>query len=94
MANVEFTAGNGDGGKYGQRYDADITGPHKTQESRDMHPRDQRLRDRGFKIVLRPKTGPAIWERDGVEYSEAEAHKIAHKEPARNESKPATKSKK
>lgn len=34
---------------------------HPTQSTRGGHSRDQRMRDAGFEILKRPKTGPNIW---------------------------------
>lgn len=44
-----------------------------SRERADRYPADTFLREHGFKIHSRPKTGPAVWERHGVAYPHDEA---------------------
>lgn len=41
---------------------------------------DQFLRNNRFRIRARPADGAPVWERDGREYSEAQALVVAHRE--------------
>lgn len=47
---------------------------HAFAETRNLRPRDQRLRRQGFRIFSRPNAGPAIWTRQGKLFTEPEAH--------------------
>lgn len=45
--------------------------PHRTLETRNRFPTDQRLRNAGFTIFSRPATGEPVWVRGGVEHKES-----------------------
>lgn len=45
--------------------------PHRTLETRNRFPIDQRLRNAGFAIYERPTTGEPVWTRGGVEFKES-----------------------
>jgi hypothetical protein len=44
-----------------------------TRDLGDRHPQDRVLRGYGFTIHSRPRTGPALWARDGRLYTAGEA---------------------
>ena len=46
---------------------------HPWAETRDIRPDDRLLRAHGFTILARPKDGPTIWVRNGIQRTEREA---------------------
>jgi hypothetical protein len=54
----------------------DVLSEHPTQETRNWHRSDQRIRRHGFKIKARPSIGSNLWERRGKVYTEAEVMDI------------------
>jgi hypothetical protein len=55
----------------------DATKDYDTCDTADRHPQDRALRRKGFAIHARPRTGPALWAKDGVVYTEAQALEAA-----------------
>jgi hypothetical protein len=48
-----------------------------TRDHGGRHTQDRALRRKGFAIHARPAKGPAVWAKDGVLYTEAEALEAA-----------------
>jgi hypothetical protein len=48
-----------------------------TRDHGGRHPQDRALRRHGVTILARPRTGPALWAKDGVVYTEAQALEAA-----------------
>lgn len=46
---------------------------HAWQETRNSHPDDMALRERGFQIYSRPRKGEPVWKRGGKLYRQSEA---------------------
>jgi hypothetical protein len=57
-------------------------GPSSWAETRCRHPDDDDLRAAGFVILSRPKSGPALWRRDGRSYTEGAACELARRKRA------------
>ncbi len=57
------------------------------QERRNLHPRDLLLRWHGFRVHSRPRGKPAIWERGGNFYTEADAVAMCEKAKRQEASK-------
>lgn len=51
-----------------------------SQETRDLHVGDVRLRKHGFKIHSRANNQPAIWVKDKKVFTQTEAEEIVRKE--------------
>lgn len=49
----------------------------EVRDTASKHPADQELRRRGFKIYARPRSGPVLWEKDGVLYVQLDRESIA-----------------
>lgn len=50
---------------------------HAWVETIRRYPRDATLRRFGFTIHARPKSGPALWEKGGKQYTETQALVLA-----------------
>jgi hypothetical protein len=48
-----------------------------TRDHGGRHPQDRALRRKGFAIHARPRTGPALWAKEGRLYTEAQALEAA-----------------
>jgi hypothetical protein len=55
----------------------DATEDYDTRETAARHPQDRALRRKGYTIHARPRTGSALWAKDGVVYTEAQALEAA-----------------
>lgn len=63
-----------------KKYDADIPEGRPSEEKRAMKAHDVMLRDHGFHIKGRPKSGGSVWTGDGIVYTYNEAVEISLKE--------------
>lgn len=50
---------------------------YPTEDSSQRFPLDSELREAGFRIASRPARGPAVWERGGKRYPQADALRLA-----------------
>lgn len=62
------------------RSPATAGGEHGWGETRDWYPGDQRLRRHGWRIVARPRGGPAVWGRGEARLTAAEAGAVCDRE--------------
>lgn len=63
-----------------KKYDEGVPEGHAFAEPPGRYPKDDLLRNHGFRIHARPKGGEPVWERDGAVLPQGEALKLCRGE--------------